>query len=282
MKTGALLDSLRCGLHEALDFAVASGADGVQFYASRGELTPWNSSRDQRVVFVEGLKTLDLGLAALCGDLGGHGFERVEEHRERIRKTCEIIDFGLELGTTVVSTHIGVIPDDRDDPIYGALLAALSELGRFAEGRGATIAIETGPEPATRLARFIEECGSPGVGVNFDPANLLMVQGSDPVLDFRALAPFVVHVHAKDGLMKKPCDPKRLYDAFAEDDFSSIDANDYFDERPLGQGAVDFPALIRTMEELGYRGYLTVERESGDRRKEDIAGALSLLRGLLK
>jgi L-ribulose-5-phosphate 3-epimerase len=278
MRLGIVLDSLQLGLGEALSRAAEMGADGVQFYASRGELTPWNSGPGTRREFSRRCASLGLEIAALCGDLGGHGFERAEEIPSRIRRTCDIIDLALELGTRIVSTHIGVIPEDRTDPTYLNLRRALSEISSFAEARGAVLAVETGPEPAERLARFIEDCGGSGLGVNFDPANLVMVQGSRADADFRLLSRLVVHVHAKDGIRKMACDARAIYAAFAEDDFSTIDANDFFEEAPLGKGAVGFPALIAEMRNSGYQGYLTVEREAGNERLKDVAEALRSLK----
>lgn len=278
MKTGILLDSLHLGLYEGLSFAADTGAEGVQFYASRGELTPWNSSPADWSVFKQRCADLGLELAALCGEFGGHGFERANEHKVRIRKTQELIDFALELGTPVVSMHIGVVPEDRDSEIYLNLKYALSEISKFAGSRGAILAVETGPEPSDRLAAFIEDCGTAGLGVNFDPANLVMVQGSNAAADFARLVPLVAHVHAKDGIRKKICDARLIYDSFAEDDFATIDVNDYFDELPLGSGAVNFPELLEVMNESGYSGFLTIEREAGNQRKKDVAEGIKFLK----
>lgn len=278
MKTGILLDSLQLGLYESLSFAAAAGADGVQFYASRGELTPWNSTPADWHLFKQKCADLGLQLAALCGEFGGHGFERASEHEVRIGKTRELIDFALELGTKVVSMHIGVVPEDKDSEIYQNLRVALSGLSHYAGSRGAALAVETGPEPAGRLAAFIEDCGAAGLGVNFDPANLVMVQGSNATADFATLAPLVAHVHAKDGIRKKICDARLIYDSFAEDNFATIDVNDYFDELPLGSGAVNFPQLLKVMDESAYTGFLTIEREAGNQRKKDVAEGIKFLK----
>jgi sugar phosphate isomerase/epimerase len=281
MKIGVLLDSLQLELYQGLRWAANHGARGIQFYASRGPLAPWNSTPEARRIFSRTCTDLDLEIASLCGDLGGYGFEREDENPQRIEKTRQIIDLALELGTPVVTTHIGVIPENPRDPIYENLWKALSELSRYAEKSGAVLAVETGPEPAERLGSFIQSCGPKGLGVNFDPANLVMVQGCDTIAAFRSLAPLVVQVHAKDGRRKKPCDPKTVYSAFAENDFSTIDINDYFEELPLGTGDVNFPDLINALELSGYTGYLTIEREAGKDRLTDVAEGIQFLEGLL-
>ncbi len=278
MKIGILLDSLQLGLEDSLAFAADVGADGFQFYASRGKLTPWNSTSQDRHDFKRRCADQGLEIASLCGDLGGHGFERSGELPVRIGKTREIFDFALELGTRVVTMHIGVVPENKDSEIYRNLKYSLSEISKYTANQGAILAVETGPEPAGRLSAFIEECGSAGLGVNFDPANLVMVQGSNAAADFKELAPLVAHAHAKDGIRKTVCDAKLIYDRFAEDDFTGIDMNDFFEELPLGLGAVNFPKLLETMNAAGYAGFLTIEREAGNQRLKDVAQGVGFLR----
>jgi sugar phosphate isomerase/epimerase len=277
MKIGVLLDSLQLELYQGLRWAADHGAQGIQFYASRGPLTPWKSTAEARKTFSRTCADLGLEIASLCGDLGGYGFERDDDNPRRIEQTHQIIDLALELGTPIVTTHIGVIPENNRGPTYETLWRALSELSQYAEKSGAVLAIETGPEPAERLASFIQACGPKGLGVNFDPANLVMVQGCDAVQAFQALAPLVVQVHAKDGRRKKPCDPKAVYAAFAENDFSTIDINDCFEELPLGTGNVNVPRLIDALERFGYTGYLTIEREAGKDRLTDVAQGIRFL-----
>lgn len=277
MKIGILLDSLQLELYQGLRWAADHGAQGIQFYASRGPLTPWNSTPEARKIFSRTCFDLGLEIASLCGDLGGYGFERADENPRRVERTRQIIDLALELGSSIVTTHIGVIPEDPRDPLYENLWRSLSELSQYAEKSGAVLAIETGPEPPERLASFVQSCGPKGLGVNFDPANLVMVQGCDATEAFRSLASLVVQVHAKDGQRKKPCDPKAVYSAFAENDFSSININDYFEELPLGTGNVNFPNLIAALELSGYTGYLTIEREAGKDRLSDVAQGIRFL-----
>lgn len=281
MKIGVLLDSLRLELYQGLRWAADHGARGIQFYASRGPLAPWNSTAKDRKIFSRTCADLGLEIASLCGDLGGHGFEQADEHPQRIEKTRQIIDLALELGSSIVTTHIGVIPENPRNPTYENLGEAMTELSLYAQKNGAVLAIETGPEPAERLAAFIQSCGPQGLRVNFDPANLVMVQGCDTLDAFRYLAPLVVHVHAKDGRRKKPCDPKAVYDAFAENDFSTIDINDCFEELPLGAGDVNFPHLIDALKRFGYTGYLTIEREAGKDRLTDVAQGIRFLEDTL-
>ncbi len=151
-------------------------------------------------------------------------------------------------------------------------------MGQYAAERGITFAIETGPEPAVRLASFLDEVNSVGMGVNLDPANLIMVQNEDPVQAVYTLQHYIVHTHAKDGVQYRPCDPVKVYDAFAEGGIEGLNLGDYFNELPLGEGKVDWPRYLAALSEVGYQGYLTVEREVGANPEADIRTAVEFLR----
>jgi L-ribulose-5-phosphate 3-epimerase len=181
----------------------------------------------------------------------------------------------------VVTTHIGVIPEDRESPVYRNQLAVCQELGAYASARGVAFAIETGPEPAVRLKQFLVDVGSRGIGVNLDPANLIMVLNDDPVQAVFTLAGHIVHTHAKDGVQYKPCDPVKVYAACAEGGIEGLNIGELFNELPLGQGAVDWDRYLAALQQVGYRGYLTIEREVGANPEADIRTAVTFLKSRL-
>ena len=281
LKIGVLVDSYRLPLAEALDAAAESGADGVQLFATSGAMAPWNLDGAARRSLLAGVEARGLILSALCGDLGGHGFELRADNREKVRKSEQIVGLAAELGVPVMTTHIGVVPEHRN-ATYRVMVIALRELTSFARMHGVAVAIETGPEPPVRLLQFIEDVGEEGLGVNFDPANLVMVQGCSAAEAFETLRDYTVYTHAKDGRMVKKGDPVAIYNAFAEGAPDDFRLDDYFLELPLGEGAVDFPAYLRAVAASRYEGYLTIERESGDDRRGDIARGVAYLRDQLK
>jgi L-ribulose-5-phosphate 3-epimerase len=120
-----------------------------------------------------------------------------------------------------------------------------------------------------------------GVGVNLDPANLVMVGGHDPVEAVRLLGPYIVHTHAKDGRRLKPCSAAEVYGAFADGTFKALVerlGGDPFIEVPLGEGEVDWDAYLAALRGVGFSGFLTIEREVGDDPAADIAKAVNFLR----
>ena len=201
---------------------------------------------------------------------------------KKVQTSKHIIDMALTMGCNIVTTHIGVIPEDTRSVVFRTMQEACGELAEYAAGVGAFFAIETGPEPSERLCRFLDSLGgSKGMSVNLDPANLVMVAGDDPVKAVHNLSKYIVHTHAKDGVMLKKTDPQIVYDFFAEGGIGDLRLEDYFLEVPLGEGKVDFPAYLGALKEIGFGGYLTIEREVGENPVQDIGKAVTFLRNLI-
>lgn len=276
MKTGVITDCFKKTLFENIELAAELGFDGVQIYATGGEFCPDSLDENKKADIKAYLAQKGLKVSALCGDMGGFGFQIEKDNPERIEKTKRIIDLASEFGTSVVTTHIGVIPSDKTHPRYKIMSDALTECGLYAKEKGVTLAIETGPESAATLLQFIEDTKG-GVGVNLDPANFVMVTGQDPVKAVKLLSKHIVHTHVKDGKMLKKTDPEIIYDHFATGGIEALNVADYFIETPIGEGDVDFDSYIAALREVGYDGYLTVERETGDDPKADIITAKKVI-----
>ena len=280
MKIGVITDCFKTSHLAAIKKAGELGLSGVQIYATGGEFTP-DMSDEKKAEYREALGAAGLTVSALCADMGGYGFEVAEDNAARVAATCRIIDLAAEFGARVITTHIGVIPADKQNPRYAVMLAALTEVGRYAKSRGVTAAIETGPETAATLLAFLKDTEG-GVGVNLDPANFTMVTGQDAVEAVHLLREYIVHTHAKDGIMLEKQDPTAVYHAFAEGGIDALNVMSGFREVPLGEGQVDFPAYIAALREIGYDGPLTIEREiSGEQQIKDIMESKVYLEGLI-
>jgi len=279
---GVIVDSFRAGVKEGIKKAKELGADGIQLYAVSGEMDPANLSKENRKELLDYIKSNGLVVSALCGDLGGHGFAKKEENGWKIEKTKRIMDLAKDLETNVVTTHIGVIPEDENHPRYKVLQEACNEIGKYGKSIGVYFAIETGPEKTTVLKRFLDSLDNKYVKVNYDPANLVMVTGDDPVQGVYNLRDYIVHTHAKDGIMLQKTDPEIIYNFFAEGGIEDFRLEDYFKEVPLGKGQVKFKEYLRALQEIGYRGFLTIEREVGDNPEKDIKEAIEFLREVIR
>ena len=274
---GIIIDSFRTDIPTAVKKAAECGAQGIQVYSTRGEMAPENLTAEKRKEFLNLVKDNGLTVSALCGDLGGGGFIHKDLNKERVEKSKRIIDLAKDLETDVVTTHIGVVPSDPNHDRYKIMQEACFELAEYADSINAHFAVETGPETSAVLKGFLDSLNSTGVGVNLDPANLVMVTGDDPVGAVHNLKKYIVHTHAKDGKQLFFRDPEIVYGIKKD----VIVTDDSFIEVPLGEGNVDFPKYLAALEEIGYKGFLTIEREVGDNPEKDIKSAVNFLKEIM-
>lgn len=262
-KIGVLVDNLHLPIAEGIKQVKELGADGFQVYVTHGEMTPENLRGSALSDFRAVVAGLGLEISALCGDLG-KGFLDPRVNKEVVPRSKQFIDLAVELGVTIVTTHIGTLPVDERSPAWQTGIAAIRDLATYAHSKGCVFASETGPEAPTELLRFLQEVDAPGFGINYDPANLIMLGPFDHIGGVRVLRDYIVHTHAKDGvcLMKQEG---------AMNDFLEV---------PVGQGGVSFPYYLRALDDIGYHGYLTIEREAGEDRMGDVRRAIHFLRSL--
>lgn len=272
---GVMLDSFKLATDEAIKKATEIGAKGVQMYATNGEHAPENMSKNDRKELLYKMKSNGLVFSAICGDLG-MGFGNLNKNPELIEKSKRILELAKDLECDIVTTHIGVVPGDNNHPRYQIMQDACGQLCGFADEMGAHFAIETGPETSHTLKGFLDSLGSRGVAVNMDPANLVMVTGDDPVQAVYNLKDYIVHTHAKDGIKLLNSDPEVIYGIKDIEDV--IEQGEVFREMPLGEGNVPFERYLAALEDIGYRGFLTIEREVGDNPAKDIMLAADFLR----
>lgn len=280
-KIGVIADSLGHDLRGNLRAAGQLGAEGVQLWAieGKGELDPARLLKEDRAALKAYLKELGLELSALCADYGGRGFKDPSENEWKLEHSKRALDLALDLGCNIVTTHIGIVPENPEDPEYQVLRAACNELAAYASSCGGFFAIETGPEPAARLKAFLDSLDSKGLAVNFDPANMVMVTGDDPVQGVYTLRDYIVHTHVKDGIRLREVNPHEVYGVLDHEVIAEMGQGGAgFREVPPGEGAVDFAAYFAALKDIGYTGYLTVEREVGDTPEADIAGAVAFIR----
>ena len=255
-KIGVLVDCLKLGLAEGVRKAAKLGADGFQMYVTQGEAFPDNFPSQKRREFKKMSDGLGLEIAALCADFGG-GFTDPDLNKINIPKIEKCIDLAVDLDTSVVTTHFGHLPEDTAHPAYKEALRTAMLLAEYAAPRSVTLCSETGAESPTRLLEFLRQAPAKGLGVNYDPANLVMCGPYDHIGGVGILKDYIRHTHAKDGVCV---------------------GGEKFRELPLGEGGVVFPYYLAALKAAGYAGYLTIEREEGDDRVGDISRAVKFLR----
>jgi sugar phosphate isomerase/epimerase len=184
--------------------------------------------------------------------------------KRRVGDLRKAADFAARAGLPAIITHAGFLPENLTDKDYKPVLRAIVEVGRHCRSLGVGFWFETGQETPVTLLRYIEESGLDNLGVNLDPANLILYGKGSPVDSLDVFGKYVRDLHAKDGLYP-------------------VDGRNLGREVPIGEGKVNFPALIRKLKEIGYTGELTIEREiGGEEQDRDIRKAILDLEGWLK
>jgi len=259
---GAMLESFKLPFREAVEKAASVGAQGLQIYMSKPTVTYYEDLNEKKIKeLLDMIKSNGLVVSAICGDFK-LGFSNPETNPMQIERSKRVLDLAKYFETNIVTTHIGTVPADKNDPTYAIMQEACGTLGAYADSIGSSFAIETGPETAASLREFLDTLGSKkGMAVNMDPANLVMCMNDDPVQAVYTLKDYIVHTHAKDGIH------------YTDHSFKEV---------PLGTGQVDFPKYLKALEDIGYKGFLTIEREVGDNPAHDIAEAVKFLNKVKK
>jgi len=182
---------------------------------------------------------------------------------KRVLRVLSYSDFALELEVEIIQAHIGFIPENTSGSNYKELVLALQKIADYCKENNQSFTLETGQEKALVLSKFIEDVNRLNLGVNFDPANMLLYDADDPIKALDILGKYVIGVHCKDG--KRPERKGELGK-----------------EYPLGEGDVGIEKFVDKLRKIGYTGHLTIEREiSGQKQIRDILKAKELLQKLV-
>ena len=242
-------------LRRAVPLAVELGLDGIQIFTVGGESDPSALGLTARRELREYIARYGLVLSATCIDEGP--FNDPATVDERVSRAQSQIDLAVALGTNAVTGHVGAIPSDAGSSEYALMRDALREVCRYAEHFGVRFGMETGLESPECLHKFVDDAGYPGMGVNYDPANL-MLNGFDWLGGVCELGDVIVHCHAKDAY-----NPER---------------DDRRGEAPLGRGDIDFEAFFTALLKAGFDGFAAIERERPGEPMEEITYGVQRLR----
>jgi sugar phosphate isomerase/epimerase len=265
--------SVDAGLGVRLDVAQELGVPTIHLH------TPHRASRTPERAREFSKQLADLGIRVTCVFAGFDGesyadiptvsrtvgLVPLDSRRARAAELREIADFASLLGVQPVGVHIGFVPHDRESAEYGDIVQTAREACDHLAANGQSLHLETGQEPADVLLRFLQDVERDNLFVNFDPANMILYGVGEPLPALRTLGEFVRSIHCKDAT------------------WSDRPGETWGREVPLGQGDVDMAAYLRTLDEIGYDGPLTIEREIPQepaRQKAEIAAAVGVLERL--
>ncbi|MBM3335953.1 sugar phosphate isomerase/epimerase [Candidatus Sumerlaeota bacterium] len=166
----------------------------------------------------------------------------VVDFEQRLAVVRDIIKISKRLGIKAVAGHAGFVPEDREDPQYALMIQRIGTVADEANAEGLELLLETGQETAEGLLQVLSDLGRRNVRINFDPANILLYGVGKPVEAARKLGPHIASVHAKDAT-------------------ASGRRDEWGIEKLLGEGAVNYPRLLETLRDGGFRGPLAIECE---------------------
>lgn len=181
---------------------------------------------------------------------------------DRIRMLKHGSDFAKKIDVKNIATHVGFLPEVPTTAEYRSIVCSLRNLANYVKNNGQYFLFETGQETPVTLRRTIEDIGTGNLGINLDPANLILYGKANPVDALDVFGEYVRDVHGKDGVYPTNGQSLGL-------------------EKPLGEGKVNFPRLLARLKEIGYDGPITIEREiSGEEQIKDILKAKKILENI--
>jgi L-ribulose-5-phosphate 3-epimerase len=181
-----------------------------------------------------------------------------EQNRKNIHATVALAQ---HLGLKLVTFHAGFLPHDEQDPNFAKLKQRLSEVAELFGAHSIALGLETGQETAAALRAFLQKLNRPNLGVNFDPANMLLYDKGNPIDALRTLGPWIRQVHIKDARRTQI-------------------PGTWGEEVVAGTGEVDWPAFFATLQQVGFKGDLCIEREAGSQRVADIVAARAMVKAI--
>lgn len=182
---------------------------------------------------------------------------------QRVQEIIKGCDFAKKFNVKDIITHMGFLPEIPTSDLYNEVLTSIKYIAEHCKKNGQYLLFETGQETPVTLRRTIEDVGLDNLGINLDPANLILYGKANPIDALKVFGEYVRNVHGKDGCY--PTDGKHLGK-----------------EMPIGKGDVNYPAFIKKLKEIGYDGPITIEREiSGEEQIRDILMAKEYLEELL-
>ncbi len=180
---------------------------------------------------------------------------------QNLRNVATSATDASRLGISLVTFHAGFLPPDSASPDYRKMLIRLGAIADLFAQNNLTAAFETGQETAPELSNFLRQLNRPNVGVNFDPANIILYDNGDPISALRELLPWLRQIHIKDGRRT------RMRGTWGE-------------EVAAGEGEVPWREFFATLRDADFGGWCCIEREAGNQRVQDIQTAYRLVQRL--
>ncbi|MBI3861255.1 MAG: sugar phosphate isomerase/epimerase [Planctomycetia bacterium] len=229
----------------------------MQFDA-RSEIKPGELTETGRRQLLHSLSERGLTVASLTFPTR-HSFYEEEGLDARVAAAKRALDLAWQLSARVVTARVGKIPADQESRNYRILFDVLGDLARHSNQVGATLAITPTHDSPAALGELLGSIKSGPLAIDFDPAVFVM-SGHNPADACRRLHAAILHFTARDAIR-------------------DIDAGGL--EVAIGRGEVEWVEVLPLLDEIGYSGWVTVDRTQGDDRAGDVARGVQYLKNVL-
>lgn len=183
----------------------------------------------------------------------------------RLAELKKKADFAHMLGVHDLATHVGFVPEQPVYDGYRGLVCAVREIAAYCKTLDLSFNFETGQETPVTLMRLFSDVGADNLGINLDPANLILYGRGNPVDALDIYGSKIRGVHVKDG-------------NYPQGDFHQLGT-----ERVVGEGSVNFPVFLPKLLKNGYKGDLYIEREiTGEQQLKDIQKTVVYIKELIR
>jgi L-ribulose-5-phosphate 3-epimerase len=255
LKIGIVAESTGLSVRQAIAQAAKMPAAGVQIDAV-GDLAPDALGETGRREFRNLLRSYSQELAALNVPLR-RGLDANENLQPRLEHLRKVMQLAFDLGARRVVVPCPKIPEDPAAPRAQTMREALLALGPYGDRIGSVLALEIGYDSSEKVKSYLAGFDTGGLKITYDPANMLM-HGHDPVANLSPLKDLLAHVHARDA--------------------RSANLSRGLHEVPVGAGDVDWMSFTATLQVLEFDGFMTVEREQGENKLQDVVNGVKFLR----
>lgn len=240
------------------------GYDGVEIVWQDGYRSAVPEQADGTELRALRRNAEDLGLEICCLTpyMTGIGSLDDADRAAQISRFERCIAATAELGSERIRVYAGAITPGDPDRVRKRerVVDALQRLGRVAAASGVVLCVEnhfnTFALTAAETVDLMRAVDSPGVGILYDQANLTFTHGEPWTQALPLQRDWIRHVQVKDLVF---IDPDAPFVASKVEQVSESERT--VRSRVVGEGILDWPAIISALAAAGYDGYLSVEYE---------------------
>lgn len=219
-----------------------------------------HSAQENRIQICSGMmQTIGEDYSTLESIRATGGVRPDQYWEQNLARANEHARIASELGLSLVTFHAGFLPESSS-PEYIRIIDRIQKIADCFRRFEITLGLETGQERAEELRELLNHPHMSHIGVNFDPANMILYGMDDPRTAIELLKDKVVQIHIKDAVRTKS-------------------VGQWGKEVPVGSGEVDWEEFFKTIDTIEQDFNLVIEREDGNQRVADIIAARELCLG---